>query len=110
MTEAQKNSIQKIYSNYLENMDQFSSYVPQDYCKFRVYFNEKNPDDQNIVVEWIRIMKLNDSLLPETELLNFLIEPIGFYYDMNSLKDVFKSNFEVNLYISKLKKLNWDGK
>jgi len=109
MTQQQKKAIDEIYKGYLENKSKYVTYVPDDYCSFVTYKNELSETDSNIVVEWVRISQLNDSLLPETEVINFLVEPTGFYYDMNGLKDIFRSNKEINNYISKLKKFDWNG-
>lgn len=109
MTQKQKDSISEIYKSYLENKTKYSTYVSDDYCSFATYRNEESEKDNNIVVEWIRISQLNDNLLPETEVINFLVEPLGYYYDMTALKDVFRSDKEINHYINKLKKFDWNG-
>lgn len=110
MTQDQIDSIKKIYQSYLENKSSFNAYVPDDYCSFVLYKNEKVETDKNIVVEWTRISGLSSELLPFTETLYFLIEPTGFYYDMASLKNLFSSMKEMYRYIDNLTKFKWDGK
>jgi hypothetical protein len=109
MTDKQKIEINKIYQSYKENMSEYGSYVPADYCSFDTFRNEENKEDKNIVVEWVRISGLNDSLLPFTETIQILVEEEGFANKMSALTDVFYSQAEINRYIRKLTKFEWNG-
>jgi hypothetical protein len=110
MTDKQKIEINKIYEAYKQNMSEYGSYNPTDYCLLETYRNEVNPEDKNIVVEWVRISGLNDSLLPFTQYKQILVEPEGFANEMKALTDVFYNQSEINKYIRKLTKFNWDAK
>jgi len=110
MTIEQQKTIGSLNEEYIKNCTKYSGYDTDTYCSFTTLKNESNIEDDNIVVIWSKITGLDDYLIPQTEIINFLIEPNGKFYEMDMMPDVFMDSNEIISYIQTLTKFNWDAK
>lgn len=110
MTIEQQKTIVSLNEEYIKNCTKHSGYDTNTYCTFTTLKNESNEQDDNIVVIWSKITGLDDYLIPQTEIINFLIEPNGKFYEMDMMPDVFTDSNEIISYIQTLTKFNWDAK
>lgn len=108
MTKEQKISIDKILKAYTDNLKEYAVYDAAEICSFNTFRNESKPDDKHIVVTWCRIKGLSEILTPRTEIINYLIEPQGYLYDMSMLPELFPTESLAIGYIQKLKKFNYN--
>lgn len=108
MTIEQKNTIDKLYKGYTDNVKEYAAYDSDELCSFTTYKNESNSQDKHVVVTWCRIMGLSEILTPSTEIINYMIEPQGFMYDMSMLPELFPTESSAIGYIQKLKSFNYN--
>lgn len=108
MTQEQKITIQKLHKAYVENSKEYAAYDADEICSFNTFRNETNIDDKHIVVTWCRVKGLSEIFTPRTEIINYLIEPQGYLYDMSMLPELFPTESSAIGYIQKLKKFNYN--
>jgi len=109
MTTEQKKTVSSLHEQYTKNCSQYVGYDTNTYCSFTTLKNEANEQDDNIVVIWSKITGLDDYLIPQTEIINFLVEPNGKFYEMDMMPDVFIDSNEIISYIQTLTKFNWNA-
>lgn len=109
MTIEQKKTISSLNAEHIKNCSNYSGYDTTTYCTFTTLKNDFNKEDDNIVVIWSKIVGLDDYLIPQTEITNFLVEPNGKFYEMDMMPDVFIDSNEIISYIQTLTKFNWDA-
>lgn len=109
MTVEQKNTILSLHEQYVKNCQENSFYDTSSYCNFSTLRNEKNSEDDNIVVIWVKIDGIDNYGIPQTQITNFLIEANGKFYEMDMMPDVFFDDNEIISYIQKLTKFNWNA-
>jgi hypothetical protein len=109
MTIEQKKSISVLHEQYLKNGQHYIGFNTLSYCTFTTLKNDINSEDDNIVLIWSRIKGLDNYGIPQNEIINFLIEPNGKFYEMDMMPNVFLDSIEIISYIQKLTKFNWDA-
>ena len=110
MNQEQKTTIQSLHKRYMQNKASYAGYGVKDYCSFTVLHNPKYENDPNICVIWVRISGVDTDMLPETEILNILVDVDGKEYDMSMMPMLFANSTEVITYLQQLEKMDWNGK
>jgi hypothetical protein len=85
MTNEQIKSVQSLKVGFAENCKQYIEYGSTKYCTFSVYINEKNEQDDNVVVSMNKIGDIDDWGYPLTDNTQLLIEPDGNVIPLNQI-------------------------
>jgi len=105
MTELQEKKCLELLAKHQKMCIETALYGSHRYCSFIVYENKKNVEDNNITIIEQKIYNLTDDMIPETSIINRLIEPNGnvlFFDD-------FMDETEMVTYLNKLTKIEFNG-